>query len=143
MTTPVNKKDPIFSASAPLPQKRSWDPLHKQLHSSTSMQGNDFYKKYAPTTQVITRNICILTRLKTALGVKYINQNASFLSVFNEPEIIFILQCIELLFKQDSRPDAPELFILWCKRLKESLGDIPFHLLIEPKSLLVPVPPES
>lgn len=134
MTTPVNKQDPIFSASAPVPQKRSWAPLHQQLHSSFSTQGNDFYK---------TRNICGLTSLKATLSAKYIHQNASFLSIFSEPEIIFMIECIDLLFKQNFSPDAQKLFILWCKRLKESLGDIPFHLLIEPKSLLVPVSPKS
>ncbi|WP_194845880.1 hypothetical protein [Candidatus Rhabdochlamydia porcellionis] len=88
-----------------------------------------------------TQNHFTLQNAQLSSGAKYIKKNPSFLSVFNEAEQTSILQCMDYLFSKVQAPclDTQELIVLFCKRLKESVGDLAFHLLIRPCSLLVPL----
>jgi preprotein translocase subunit SecA len=127
-------------------EKTNWNHVYDHLHSSIShknvpIREPHFYKKYISidTTSITTQNLFALKHPQLSSGAKYVRQNPSFLSIFSETEQIHILQCMEYLFKQVPCLNVQELIVLWCKRLKESIGDFPFHLLISPVS----VPPKT
>ena len=131
MTTPV--------------KERSWNYFYDYLDSfilHVPIQEHNFYKKYLPVSMrsLTTHNLFTLKHVQLSSVARYVQQNPSFLSFFRETEQIHILQCMKYL-----RPclETQELLVLFCKRLKESVGDLPFQLLIKPCSLFVSVPPKT
>lgn len=89
-----------------------------------SEQDSSFYKKNKIKEVSLSALNCL-------------NQDISYLSFFNEAEKISILECVQFLCEKDPQKETQKILVLWCKTLKESLGDAPFHLLLNQASLRV------
>ena len=129
-------------------KERNWSDFHDHLYPSASERNSplreyNFYKKYISVKIIpmTTQNHFTLQNAQLSPGAKYIKQNPSFLSIFSEAEQTGILRCMEYLFSKIQTPclDTQKRLVLFCKRLKESVGDLAFHLLIRPYSLFVPL----
>ncbi len=89
-----------------------------------SEQESSFYKKH-------------IVKKASLNALNCLKQDISYLSFFSETERVSILQCIQFLCEKELRSEVQKILVLWCKTLKESLGDAPFHLLLNQASLHV------